>query len=250
MARDPSARFTLRAQPQARAERMTGAQAYDAGIDTGLRSYMLKVYNYMALGVAMTGAVAFAVATSPALMQAIFGTGLMWVFMLAPLGVVFYLSARINHMSATSAQMWFWVLAALYGVMFSVFFVAFTGTSIARVFFITAGAFAALSLYGYTTKRDLTAMGSFLIVGAVGLMLAIVVNWFIESSALQLAISVIGVLIFAGLTAYDTQKVKSMYVESDGDEITSKKAVMGALTLYIDFIMMFQFLMHLMGNQE
>jgi len=250
MARDPNARFTLRAQPTTQSRRMSGAEAYDAGVDVGLRSYMLRVYNYMALGIALTGAVAFAVSTSPVMLNMIFNTPLKWIMIFAPLGVVFYLSARIGAMSAKSAQMWFWVLASLYGVMFSTIFLDFTGTSIARTFFVTAGAFAALSLYGYTTKRDLTAMGSFLIIGVVGLLIAMILNMFMASSALEFAITVIGLFIFAGLTAYDTQRIKSMYVESDHSEVSDKKSIMGALSLYINFIMIFQFLLSFLGQQE
>jgi len=181
-----------------------------AEIDEGLRSYMLRVYNYMASGLALTGIVAYAVSSSPQAMHAIFGTPLFWLVVLAPLGLVFFLSARINAMQASTAQALFWVYAALMGVSLASIFVVYTGESIARVFFITAGSFAGLSLYGYTTKRDLSGFASFLMIGLIGVIIASVVNIFLHSSGLQFAISVIGVLVFAGLTAYDTQAIKEM----------------------------------------
>tara|TARA_R110000787_G_scaffold10415_9_gene35394 strand:+ start:5630 stop:6364 length:735 start_codon:yes stop_codon:yes gene_type:complete len=234
----------------ARTERMTPAQAHDASIDMGLRKYMLGVYNYMTAGVAITGLTAYLISTQPALMQTLFGTGLSWVVMLAPLAFVMVLSFGINRLSASATQLLFWAFAAVMGVSLSTIFVVYTDTSIARVFFITSGAFAALSLYGYTTKRDLTGFGSFLIMGLFGIILASIVNLFLESSALQFMISVLGVLIFAGLTAYDTQRIKSMYYEGDGHEATTKKSVMGALSLYLDFINMFMMLLYLFGNRE
>ena len=221
-----------------------------AEIDEGLRAYMLRVYNYMVSGLALTGVVAFGVASTPVLFNAIFGTPLAWVVMLAPLGVVFYLSARMHKMSFAAAQGWFWVFAGLMGVSLATIFVAYTGTSIARVFFITAGTFAGMSLYGYTTKRDLTGLGSFLFMGLIGIIIASLVNLFLASSALHFAISVIGVLIFVGLTAYDTQKIKEMYAESDGTETMGKKAVMGALRLYLDFINLFLMLLRLFGSRN
>jgi FtsH-binding integral membrane protein len=244
MALGPDNKFTLRTA------QMTGAQARDADIDAGLRAYMLKVYNYMSIGLALTGAVAFSVSTSPELMQAIFGTPLKWVVMLAPFGMVIFLSARMNHMKASTAQVSFWVFAALMGLSLSTIFIAYTGTSITRVFFITAGAFAGLSLYGYTTKRNLSAMGSFMAMGLIGLLIAIVVNWFLQSAAMQFVISVIGVLIFAGLTAYDTQAIKQSYYAGDAGETHEKKAISGALRLYLDFLNMFLFLLQLFGNRE
>ncbi len=244
MALGPNNRFG------ARAERMTPAQAHDASIDQGLRKYMLGVYNYMTAGVAITGLMAYVISTQPALMQTLFGTGLSWVVMLAPLAFILVLSFGINKMSASTAQLTFWAFAAVMGVSLSTIFVAYTGTSIARVFFITSGAFAALSIYGYSTKRDLTGFGSFLIMGLFGIILASIVNLFLESSALQFMVSVLGVLIFAGLTAYDTQRIKSMYYEGDGHETMTKKSVMGALSLYLDFINMFLMLLHLFGNRE
>ncbi len=226
---------------------MSQAQAEAAAVDVGLRAYMLRVYNYMGVALALSGAVAFFVSTSPAMQQVIFGTPLMWVVFLAPLGLVFFLSARIQKMSATAAQTTFWIFAALMGLSLASIFIAYTPESITRVLFIPAGAFAGLSLVGYTTKKDLSGMGTFLIMGVIGLIIAMVVNMFVASSMLQLGISVIGVLIFAGLTAYDTQQIKLMYYEADEDEVAAKKSIMGALKLYLDFLNMFIFLMHILG---
>ena len=184
---------------------MSRAQAEAAAVDVGLRAYMLRVYNYMCVALALSGAVAFFVSTSPTLQQAIFGSPLMWVVFLAPLGLVFFLSARINKMSAAAAQTTFWIFAGLMGLSLASIFMAYTPESVTRVFFITAGAFGGLSLVGYTTKRDLSGMRTFLFMGVIGLIIAMVVNMFLASSGLQLLISVAGVLIFAGLTAYDTQ---------------------------------------------
>ncbi|MCH9019348.1 MAG: Bax inhibitor-1/YccA family protein [Proteobacteria bacterium] len=220
-----------------------------AVIDEGLRAYMLGVYNYMASGLALTGVVAFIVANTPFLMNAIFGTPLLWVVMLAPLGVVLFMSARIQTMSASAAQATFWVFAVLMGMSLASIFIVYTGASIARVFFITASVFGAMSIYGYTTKRDLTGWGSFLFMGLIGIIIASIVNWFLASSALDFAISVIGVLVFVGLTAYDTQNIKSMYVASDGTAVVTKKAIMGALRLYLDFINLFLMLLRLFGNR-
>jgi len=229
---------------------MSHAQAQAAAVDVGLRAYMLRVYNYMGVALALSGAVAFFVSTSPAMQQVIFGTPLMWVVFLAPLGLVFFLSARIHKMSASAAQTTFWVFAALMGMSLASIFIAYTPESITRVFFITAGAFAGLSLVGYTTKKDLSGMRTFLFMGVIGLIIAMVVNMFLGSSLLQLGISMIGVLIFAGLTAYDTQQIKLMYYEGDGAEVTTKKSIMGALKLYLDFLNMFIFLMHIFGNRN
>ena len=236
--------------PNHRTQRMTPTQAYDASIDAGLRKYMLGVYNYMAAGVAITGLMAYVVSTQPALMQTLFGSGLSFVVMLAPLGFVLALSFGINRMSASTAQIVFWAFAAVMGVSLSTIFITYTGSSIARVFFISAGAFAGLSLFGYTTKKDLTGMGSFLMMGLIGIILASIVNIFLASSALQFTISVIGVLVFAGLTAYDTQRIKSQYYEGDGSETAAKKSLMGALSLYLNFINMFLMLLSLFGNRE
>ncbi len=221
-----------------------------AVIDEGLRTYMLRVYNYMASGLALTGLVAYMVANTPVLMNAIFGTPLFWVVLLAPLGMVMFLGAKIRTMSVGAAQTTFWVFAILMGMSLATIFVVYTQTSIARVFFITSGVFGAMSLYGYTTKRDLTGWGSFLFMGLIGIIIASVVNIFLASSALMFAISVIGVLVFVGLTAYDTQNIKNMYSESDSSAVSSKKAIMGALRLYLDFINLFMMLLHLFGNRN
>ncbi len=218
-----------------------------AVVDEGLRQYMLRVYNYMASGLALTGVVAFGVAATPALIEAIYGTPLMWVVMFAPLVAVFFMGARIHKMSAAAAQATFWVFSILMGLSLAHIFLIYTGASIARVFFITASVFGAMSLYGYTTKRDLTGWGSFLFMGLIGIIIAMVVNIFLASSALDFAISVIGVLVFTGLTAYDTQRIKEMYLASDTAEISSKKAIMGALRLYLDFINLFIMLLRLIG---
>ena len=217
-----------------------------AGLDVGLREYMLRIYNYMASALALTGIVAYVFANS-GYYAAIQHTPLIWVVMLAPLGLVMLLSFGINRLSAAAAQGIFWLYAALMGVSLASVFLVFTGASVARVFFITAGTFAAMSLYGYTTRRDLSQMGSFLFMGLIGIVIASLVNIFIASSALQFAISVIGVVVFVGLTAWDTQQIKEMYYEADGSEIASKKAVMGALRLYLDFVNLFMMLLQLVG---
>lgn len=241
----------------------------DAGIDEGLRAYMLKVYNLMGLGLLITGLAAVgtvmlatttdpasAVATLPngdmltSLGYAIFASPLRWVIMLAPLAAVFFLSFRVQSMSVSAAQTTFWVYAGLVGLSLSSIFLVYTTASIAQTFFATAAAFGALSLYGYTTKRDLTAMGSFLIMGVFGLIIASVINIFLQSSALSFAVSAIGVLVFAGLTAYDTQKIKEMYYENDDPLVAGRKAIMGALSLYLDFINMFMFLLQFMGDRR
>jgi FtsH-binding integral membrane protein len=232
------------------AYRARPASADAAAIDQGLRAYMISVYQYMALGVGLTGLVAYWVSQTPAIYEPIFGSGLVWVAMLAPLALVFALSFGINRMSAGTAQMVFWAYAALNGVALATIFLVYPMGDISRVFFISAATFGALSLYGYTTPRSLSAWGSFLIMGVVGVIIALVVNAFLQSSALDFAISVIGVLVFAGLTAYDTQKIKEMYLESDDGEIMGKKAIMGALNLYLDFINLFLMLLRLLGNRE
>ena len=234
-----------------------GAQA-GAVIDEGLRSYMLRVYNLMALGLAITGiaayaafSLAFADGQLTAFGQAIYVSPLKWVVMLAPLALVFFLSFRINSMSVSSAQTTFWVYAGLMGLSLSSIFLIYTGQSIVQTFFVTAASFGALSLFGYTTKRDLSAMGSFLIMGLFGLIIASIVNIFLQSSAVQFAISVIGVLVFAGLTAWDTQRLKEMYLYSNLDtESAAKLSVNGALSLYLNFVNMFQMLLSLFGNRE
>ena len=226
---------------------MSHAPAGAADMDVGLRKYMLSIYNYMSLGLVLTGVVAMLVASSPQLVQVLFGTPLKWVVLFAPLGLVFYLSARIQSMSTSTAQTVFWAYAGLIGVMMSSYLLVYTGTSVARVFFITAASFAGLSLYGYTTKKDLSGMGSFMIMGLWGIMIAGIVNIFVQSSMLHFLMSAVGVLVFAGLTAYDTQKLKEMYWEGDSSEIAAKKSIMGALTLYMDFINLFIFLLQFLG---
>ena len=234
----------------------TGAQA-GAMIDQGLRSYMLRVYNLMAFGLAITGLVAFFASQAAfsggqltAFGQAIYVSPLKWVVMLAPLALVFFMSFRIHTMSVSAAQTTFWVYAGLMGLSLSSIFLIYTGASIVQTFFVSAAAFGALSLFGYTTKRDLSAMGSFLVMGLFGLIIASIVNIFLQSSALDFAISAIGVLVFAGLTAWDTQKIKEMYLESAGFEAINKMAIMGALNLYMDFINLFLFLLRFLGNRE
>ncbi|MEM7193052.1 MAG: Bax inhibitor-1/YccA family protein, partial [Pseudomonadota bacterium] len=222
----------------------------DAGvIDEGLRAYMLRVYNYMASGVAITGVVAYVVYSMSVVTgadgtitgltsfgQTMYASGFKWIVIFAPLAMVFFLSFRIQSMSVGSAQAMFWLFSALMGASISSIFLVYAGESIARVFFITAAAFGALSLRGYTTKKDISGWGSFLFMGLIGIIIAALVNLFIGSSALQFAISVIGVLVFAGLTAYDTQHIKEMYSVQDDGTVAGKKAIMGALRLYLDFI--------------
>ncbi|MEW5703837.1 MAG: Bax inhibitor-1/YccA family protein [Pseudomonadota bacterium] len=219
-------------------------------IDEGLRRHMLRVYNYMAGGLVLTGLVAYAVANTPAFFDAIFGTPLMWVVMLAPLGFVFALSFGIHRFQYSTAQILFWAFAAVMGLSLASIFVVFTGESIARVFFISAGTFAAMSLYGYTTKRDLTQLGAFLFMGLIGVILASLVNLFLQSTMLHFAVSVIGVLVFVGLTAHDTQRIKWLYSEVDPGEVAGKKALMGALSLYLDFINLFILLLQLFGQRR
>ena len=231
-------------------------------IDEGLRAYMLKVYNYMASGVLLTGFIALAFFKMAVVSEGsqiigltnfgntIYASGLKWVIMLAPLAVVFYMSFGIAKMSATKAQTTFWIFAALMGASLSSIFLIYTGASITRVFFITAGTFGAMSIYGYTTKRDLTKLGSFLFMGLIGIIIASVVNLFLKSPAMYWIISYLGVLIFIGLTAYDTQKIKNMYAASDSGEVIGKKAVMGALTLYLDFINLFIMLLRIFGQRR
>jgi FtsH-binding integral membrane protein len=224
----------------------------EAGIDVGLRDYMLRVYNYMASGLALTGIVAYAAAAGGAdsFIAHIYRTPIMWLIVLAPLGLVMLMSFGVQRMQASTLQLVFWIYSGLMGLSLSTIFLVYTGTSIARVFFITAGTFAAMSLYGYTTRRDLSQFGSFLFMGLIGIIIASLVNLFLLSSALQFAISVIGVIVFTGLTAYDTQSIKEMYYEGDGAEIAGKKAIMGALRLYLDFINLFMMLMQLLGTRR
>jgi FtsH-binding integral membrane protein len=224
--------------------------ARQAEFDEGLRRHMLLVYNYMMLGLVLTGVVAFLVGTTPALYVPIFGSPLKWLVMLAPLGFVFFLSFRIQTVSAATAQLLFWAFCAVMGLSMASIFLVFTGAGIARVFFITAAMFGAASLYGYTTRADLTKFGSFLFMGLIGIIIASLVNLFVGSSALQFAVSVIGVIVFTGLTAYDTQAIKESYAESAGVEANNKLAVMGALSLYLSFVNLFQMLLHLLGQRE
>ncbi|NLR99189.1 Bax inhibitor-1/YccA family protein [Rhizobium sp. P38BS-XIX] len=228
-----------------------------AMIDEGLRAYMLKVYNLMALGLAITGvaaylafSLAFADGQITAFGQAIYLSPLKWVVIFAPLAMVFFLSYRINRMSVAAATTTFWVYAALMGLSLSSIFIIYTGQSVVQTFFVTAASFGALSLFGYTTKRDLSGMGSFMMMGLFGLIIASLVNIFLHSSAMQFAISAIGVLIFAGLTAYDTQRIKEMYFEADDASAAGRKAIMGALSLYLDFVNLFMFLLRFMGNRN
>ncbi|WP_184004080.1 Bax inhibitor-1/YccA family protein [Stakelama sediminis] len=230
----------------------TGAGAQAQAYDAGLRSYMLSVYNYMASGVLLTGIVAMLFSmggiTSPAAQVFIHGGILKWVIMLSPLAIVFAMSFGQARMQTSTLQMLYWAFAVLMGLSLSTIFLVYSGTSIAQAFFATAAGFAGLSLYGYTTKKDLSAMGTFLIMGLVGLIVAMLINLFVQSSTLNLVISFAGVLIFAGLTAYDTQKIKSMYAHVAGTDMMGKVVIMGALNLYLDFINMFLFLLRLMGN--
>lgn len=232
-----------------------------AAVDAGLRAYMLRVYNYMAIGVGLTGVSAWIVfqmavtqvggqmALTP-FGQTLFQTGFYWVLLLAPLGLVFFLSFRIQHLAPATAQALFFFYAILLGVSLAPIFLMYTNASIARVFFISAASFGALSLYGYTTQRDLSPFGSFLIMGLFGIIIASLVNIFLASNALQFVISVVGVLVFAGLTAWDTQRIKEMYSVNDDGTVASRKAIMGALTLYLDFINLFLMLLRLFGDRR
>lgn len=244
------------------------ARAGRTGVDQGLRTYMLGVYNNMVIGLALTGLVALgvhilAVASEPsqavafmgripltAFGQAIYATPLKWVFMLAPLAFVFFFSFRINQMSASSARILFFVFSASMGLSLSSLLLFYTGASVAQAFFVTAAAFGGLSLYGYTTKRDLSPMGAFLVMGVFGLIIAGLVNMFVQSSGFQFGLCILSVLIFSGLTAWDTQAIKEMYFAGDGYEIATKKSVNGALMLYLDFINIFQSLLMLTGTRN
>jgi uncharacterized protein len=221
-----------------------------AQYDEGLRRHMLRVYNYMGGGLAITGLLALLVSSSAAMMDAIFGTPLKWLVMLAPLAFIMVLNFRLHAMSASSVQALFWTFCAVMGVSMASIFIVYTGTSIARVFFITGAMFAGVSLWGYTTKRDLTGMGGFLMMGLIGLMIASIVNIFLGSAGLQFAVSVIGVIVFTGMAAWNTQQIKETYDEGMGVEDNQKLAVMGALGLYLDFINLFQMLLSLLGNRR
>lgn len=227
----------------------TGAQA-GAVFDEGLRQHMLRVYNYMGLGLVVTGLVAFLVSSTPALYVPIFSSPLKWVVMLAPLAFVMLFSFKMQTMSAASAQAMFWAFCAVMGLSLASVFLVFTGTSIARTFFIAATMFGATSLYGYTTRRDLTQFSSFLIMGLIGVVIASIVNIFLGSTALQFAISVIGIAVFIGLTAWDTQTIKEQYAENFDAESRQKLAVFGAFSLYLNFINIFQLLLNFTGERE
>ena len=238
-------------------------------IDEGLRAHMLRVYNYMMIGLGITGVVAFAVynlavttvPTAGALIlsdglyltslgETLYNSPLQWVVIFAPLAMVFFISFRLQKMSVSAAQTSFWVFAGLMGLSLSSIFLVYTSESIVQVFFITAATFGAMSLWGYTTKRDLTGLGSFLFMGLIGLIIAMIVNIFLASSALSFVISIVGVLIFTGLTAYDTQKIKEMYYAGDDGTVAGRKAIIGALRLYLDFINLFLMLLRLLGNRQ
>ncbi len=242
----------------------TRAGTADQAFDVGLRAHMVRVYNYMASGLALSGIVAFALFAVPELQNIFFQMGvtrggsvvpvglniLGWVAILAPLGLLMLVGFRAQQMSVTAVQAVYWAVTALMGVSLSLLLFRYTGASVARTFFITAASFGALSLYGYTTKRDLTAVGKFLFMGLIGLVLASLVNMFFPSGTMSFVISVAGVLIFSGLIAYDTQKIKEQYAESWGRETAEKVAIFGALSLYLDFVNLFQFLMSFLGQNR
>jgi len=237
---------------------MASANAQASQIDVGLRAYMLGVYNHMTTALAITGffALGLSFLVGPSLYeltsfgQTLYGGPLKWLVMLAPLAMVFYISAKLNSISASKARNLFYIYSGLMGLSLSSLLLVYTNESVVRVFFITSAAFASLSIYGYTTKKNLSAFGSFLIMGVFGIIIASIVNIFLASEGLAFMISILGVLIFAVLTAYDTQKIKNMYLAGDDMEVSGKKSVMGALTLYLDFILMFQFLLMFLGNRE
>jgi len=244
MAADP---FTWSAGPR----RAAGVDARDVAFDAGLRSYMLSVYNYMAAGVLWTGIVAWLFASSGHAATILGGPGILkWLIILAPLGFVMALSFGLHRISTGTAQLLYWLFATTMGLSMASIFLVFTGESIAQAFFATAAGFLGLSLYGYTTKRDLSALGTFLIMGVIGLLVAMIINLFMQSNTMILVISFIGVLLFAGLTAYDTQRIKSLYFQVAGSDVMGKSAIMGALSLYLDFINLFTFLLHFMGRRE
>lgn len=227
------------------------AQTQTAEMDAGLRKYMLGVYNYMASGLLVSAVVAMLASSSPAVMQTVFGSGLAYVVMLAPLGLLLAMNFAFNKISTPVLQGMYWAFVALFGLSLSTIFLVYTSADIVRVFFITAAAFGGLSLYGYTTKKNLSGMGSFLIMGLIGIVIAMVVNMFLESTMMSFVISVLGVLIFAGLTAFDTQRIKSTYIQHrmEGD-VATRSAVMDAVALYLNFVNMFMFLLHLFGGNN
>lgn len=226
----------------------TSAKAWD--VDAGLRTYMQRVYNFMALGLSITGITAYLTSQSPEMMRLIFGTPFYYVVLLAPLAMVFMMASRIHKMSFSSAQTLFWVYSGVLGLSLASIFLVYTGESITRVFFITSGMFAGTSLYGYTTQRDLSKFGSLLFMGLIGIIIASVVNMFMHSGPMQFAISVIAVLVFTGLTAYDTQMIKEYYYAGDDSETSGKKALFGALNLYMDFLNLFLALLRILGDRR
>jgi FtsH-binding integral membrane protein len=236
--------------PAPRSTEIVTARMSQAAIDAGLRQFMISVYNYMASGLALTGIVAYGAAETGLYASLIETPMLFWGVTLAPLALVLLLSFRIEKMSLGAAKTTFWAYAALVGLSLSGIFFVYTGTSIARTFFITAATFLAMSLFGYTTRADLARTASFLMMGLVGIIIASIVNIFLASSTVQLAISVVGVIVFVGLTAYDTQRIKEIYLTSDSPAIAGKKAIMGALALYLDFLNLFILLMQLTGNRR
>lgn len=245
--------------PQFGASPSSTTSATGAAVDAGLRAHMLRVYNYMTSAILLTGIIAVLVGNTDmvynlvsynALTGHIAPSALGWIVTFAPLGVVLWLSFGINRISTGTAQFLFWTYSVLMGASLSTIFIAYTGASIALTFFATAAAFASLSLYGYTTKRDLSGMGTFLLMGLVGLIVASLANLFFQSGTMSLVIAAIGVLVFAGLTAYDTQKIKSFYFQVQGSDFVGKAAIMGALNLYLDFINMFLFLLRFLGNSR
>jgi uncharacterized protein len=241
MAVRPDTRF------QVRTDSMTRAGAEAAQIDVGLRQYMLRVYNYMALGVALTGVIAMFVAQNPAVMQAVVVGPLKWVLFLGILGLGFFAPRVMMTRSVGAAQACFWVYAAMWGALIAPFFYIYTGDSIARAFFITAAAFAGMSLFGYTTKRDLSAVGRFLVMASFGVLIALLVNLFLQSSGLHLIMSLVVPVIFAGLTAFETQQIKSWYYETDTRDVSQRKAIFGAFMLYGSFVTMFVWILQLVG---
>lgn len=241
MALRPDSRFQLRT------DTMTRGQAEAAQIDVGLRQYMLRVYNYMALGVAFTGVIAMLVAANPQVMQAIVGGPFVWVLFIGIIGMGFVAPRIMMSKSFGAAQACFWVYAAMWGALIAPYFYLYTQDSIARAFFVTSAAFAGMSLYGYTTKRDLTAIGRFLVMATFGILIALLVNLFVQSSGFHLLMSIVVPVIFAGLTAYETQQIKNWYFETDAGDVTHRKAIFGAFMLYGSFVTMFIWILQLLG---
>jgi FtsH-binding integral membrane protein len=237
--------------PRSQVQGRTVDRAYSAEIDSGLRAYMLRVYNYMAMGVALTGIVAYAVALNPQLMETIALSGFKWVLFAGILGLGWFSGRIIFSASPAMAHGAYWLYAAMWGALISPMIYIYTGESIARVFFITAAAFAGTSLYGYTTKRDLTTMGRFLAMSTIGILIAVLLNAFVfESGGFHMILSIVVVLVFAGLTAYETQAIKEMYVSGEGEDMASRKAIFGAFTLYGSFVTMFVWMRSIFGNRD